>query len=528
MTTRLGKILVGVCQTWKAAEEEIGELIIIFESVWVKTTLQIGFVERIVRELEQEHRLIIESLCITLAQKLSAAVTNIQKVAPPGTAGNTRSGFWSFGQKVDKPVYVRMKSNLRSVIQELDDWHRRFDPSWLLLIRISKPTIDEELSRGVQEQNAAMHNDYALASTHTRDRRSFASAPFSTAQRLRAALQPESERHDNIYMSVIELETFPILYSNACVARPRIRNADWYIIDSVRCPRGSNVSVIHRDVRQLAHKLKQADSFAFGLLSCRGVMRIKDSFSNSIKSFDFVFSKPDGLDVLQSLRQSLLSNTSNMSLNRRLRIAKEVVKGISYVHTFNFVHKNVRPESVLLFEDTTSSRCSTFLVGFEGFRCADGPSAMLGDVDWHKNLYRHPSRQGEHPREYYKMQHDIYSLGVCLLEVGLWESFVSYTDDLYPEPGQGLHTLQAWVMDNCQTEDAYSSRYKDYFTDMARNRLPLVMGERYTDIVTTCLTCLDNNNDGIGSEAELNDEDGVLVGVRFIQQVLLKMDEIVI
>jgi hypothetical protein len=27
------------------------------------------------------------------------------------------------------------------------------------------------------------------------------------------------------------------------------------------------------------------------------------------------------------------------------------------------------------------------------------------------------------------MQHDIYSLGVCLLEVGLWKSFIEY-----PEP----------------------------------------------------------------------------------------------
>ena len=27
------------------------------------------------------------------------------------------------------------------------------------------------------------------------------------------------------------------------------------------------------------------------------------------------------------------------------------------------------------------------------------------------------------------MQHDIYSLGVCLLEIGLWESFVEYSQE---------------------------------------------------------------------------------------------------
>jgi hypothetical protein len=36
---------------------------------------------------------------------------------------------------------------------------------------------------------------------------------------------------------------------------------------------------------------------------------------------------------------------------------------------------------------------------------------------------------GEFPAEEYKMQHDIYSLGVCLLEIGLWEPLVEYPED---------------------------------------------------------------------------------------------------
>src|SRR5271168_4116142 len=39
---------------------------------------------------------------------------------------------------------------------------------------------------------------------------------------------------------------------------------------------------------------------------------------------------------------------------------------------------------------------------------------------------RHPTRQGTHPEVDYQMQHDIYSLGVVLLEIGLWTSFVLY------------------------------------------------------------------------------------------------------
>ncbi|CAG8970828.1 hypothetical protein HYALB_00001616 [Hymenoscyphus albidus] len=51
---------------------------------------------------------------------------------------------------------------------------------------------------------------------------------------------------------------------------------------------------------------------------------------------------------------------------------------------------------------------------------------QLGDETIERNLYRHPSRQGAIPADEFIMQHDIYNLGVCLLEIGLWESFVTY------------------------------------------------------------------------------------------------------
>lgn len=37
------------------------------------------------------------------------------------------------------------------------------------------------------------------------------------------------------------------------------------------------------------------------------------------------------------------------------------------------------------------------------------------------------------------MHHDIYSLGVCLLEIGLWDSFVAHeADENGPIPGKVL------------------------------------------------------------------------------------------
>ena len=100
-------------------------------------------------------------------------------------------------------------------------------------------------------------------------------------------------------------------------------------------------------------------------------------------------------------------------------------QAVCYVHTLGFVDKNVRPESVLAFDNGMSILGSIFLIGFESFRNADGRTRRVGDAAWDRNLYRHPDRQGVHPEEDYETQHDIYSLGVCLLEIGLWDSLVS-------------------------------------------------------------------------------------------------------
>jgi hypothetical protein len=61
------------------------------------------------------------------------------------------------------------------------------------------------------------------------------------------------------------------------------------------------------------------------------------------------------------------------------------------------------------------------------------------------SLDRHPTRQGTLLEEQYKMQHDIYSVGIVLLEIGLWASLVSYqgadTDNATAAPSTLLAPL---------------------------------------------------------------------------------------
>ena len=133
------------------------------------------------------------------------------------------------------------------------------------------------------------------------------------------------------------------------------------------------------------------------------------------------------------------------------------------------------------------------------------------------------------------MQHDVYSLGVVLLEIGLWTSFVLYgpeedspssvpNDILVPadlaQPGNPLGN---------------APQNKLNLEDLAARELPARLGRRYTDIVLLCLRCLDPGSgadrDGKGfgvGAADWTDEDGVVIGVRYIENLLEKMQEITI
>jgi hypothetical protein len=61
--------------------------------------------------------------------------------------------------------------------------------------------------------------------------------------------------------------------------------------------------------------------------------------------------------------------------------------------------------------------------------------------------------------------------------------------------------------------------FKDQLLSLARGELQRRMGTRYSEVVVTCWTCLDPENEDFGDEAEFQDEDGIEVGVGYIEKV---------
>ena len=117
------------------------------------------------------------------------------------------------------------------------------------------------------------------------------------------------------------------------------------------------------------------------------------------------------------------------------------------------------------------------------------------------------------------MQHDIYSLGVVLLEIGLWSPFVEYDKAHKPSLLSYIGTKEV-VAEKQESKRALALKVR--LTE-ASKYLPARMGRTYTDVVKTCLNCLDDGDDNVfGPKSEFMDSDGVTVAVRFSETVSMQ------
>lgn len=115
------------------------------------------------------------------------------------------------------------------------------------------------------------------------------------------------------------------------------------------------------------------------------------------------------------------------------------------------------------------------------------------------------------------MQHDIYSLGVCLLEIGLWKSLLRPGEaDGGLEPSENFEDVKEALASGKRP-----SLVRNALMQITTEHLSGLMGQRYADIVLSCLTCLDPGDSNLfGKEEDLEDGDGIIVGVQFIEKVL--------
>ena len=85
-------------------------------------------------------------------------------------------------------------------------------------------------------------------------------------------------------------------------------------------------------------------------------------------------------------------------------------------------------------------------------------------------------------------------------------------------PSQEIALVSQTRSDKDKRRGAFAVKRR--LVDLAQERLPSLVGERYTRLTLNCLNCLDESNgNAFGPEEELRDRDGIIVGVRYIEKV---------
>ncbi|OCK73273.1 hypothetical protein K432DRAFT_387478, partial [Lepidopterella palustris CBS 459.81] len=258
-----------------------------------------------------------------------------------------------------------------------------------------------------------------------------------------------------------------------------ILNGERVLVESVDYPldpdgRMGVPSLIQERLSKLAALLQAEKPLEFRCLKSSGWIH-----QASKQRFLFVYEYPIGetFNFYFSLDRILREKSKKMkpTLDARLALAYQLAKAIQNIHMVGWVHKGLRSSNVLFFNSEpldTLKECSfqdPNIFGFEYARPLQNlaDSAMETDLNIERNVYRHPDRWGK-PHEHFEKKHDLYALGVILLEVGLWESVFSFQSSSFSNWTEEPQKVKERIL-------------------LHANRLGFYTGERYRDIVLCCL-----------------------------------------
>ncbi|KAK7976243.1 Glycosyltransferase sugar-binding region containing DXD domain-containing protein [Apiospora arundinis] len=271
--------------------------------------------------------------------------------------------------------------------------------------------------------------------------------------------------------------------------------------------------LLHR--RPSPQSPKLADISAKGSLPCLGY-RMEPAP-------ELVFRKPEGNLFMLHTLIAADQDEPRYPLDFRFQLARSLSEAVLGVHVQGLVHKNIRTDTILLVarpapvpeqqqqqQTKKNSSMDVYLTNWHLLRKESDATIMSGGTQWAEDLYRHPRRQGLHVQERYNIGHDIYSLGVCLLEIGLWSLLLIRQGDgdgegegAPPQVSRLVRAAAGVAVQGGEVADAEMRRklkrpdeVKNILLRLAWDHLPQRMGRGYCRLVVACLTALDHQSGG--------------------------------
>ena len=227
-------------------------------------------------------------------------------------------------------------------------------------------------------------------------------------------------------------------------------------------------STLQSRVHKLASLLASSGDNDLGTLPFKGLLHQPE-----LSRHAFVFHFPS--DTLTSEAVSLHSVIATQApgnawpLESRFAVAQSLARSIAKLHIDGWIHKSIRSHSVVFFKNRTDGKLlvnSPYLVDFEYSRPESGSTIRLQVSDYERDLYRHPDLKDVDPSSS-SMVHDIYSLGVVLLEIALWQT----VGDIYKRTKKELN----------------ASGLQKLYLDGTTRKVGHTMGSSYQSVVLACL-----------------------------------------
>lgn len=311
------------------------------------------------------------------------------------------------------------------------------------------------------------------------------------------------------------------------------------------------------------------------------------------KSFSFVFRFPGGAlpDVAPISLQKLLplgqggwserrkkmqqdeSITEKPTLSTRFAMAETLSQSVALLLACGVLHKGIAPGNIVFFQTegaadnvpTKYDLTRPFLTGFSWARLHGKKyiSDTVASADFASTsglLHAHPAYSYTPEQRYLKV-FDVYSLGLVLLQIGLWRSLPDLADQLFPSPKSLLNQAGRTLDDLAGSADNYQwlqqkivdwqaqiqlqqqlvsqsdgiaaikdprEAFRAALVQKVEHLLSAEVGETYTRVVARCLTG-DLDNDGmphtiVTSSSDEQDPDDVLQDA-FLKGVLEQLEK---
>ncbi|KAK7717655.1 hypothetical protein SLS64_003150 [Diaporthe eres] len=172
-------------------------------------------------------------------------------------------------------------------------------------------------------------------------------------------------------------------------------------------------------------------------------------------------------------------------LEARIRLSQQLAGSLHSFGLARWFHKDFNCRNIVFFRSKLVPPSvmleSPYITGFSISR-PDAPNEVSLNKD-HEDLsvYLHPDlRTGDHSaRPKYSRKYDVYSLGLVLLEIGLWR------------------TLTPMI-----SSDLSPAEFKSQATRRCQRDLAFFTGSGFRDIVMRCLTCADEDSDETASSLD--------------------------